>query len=161
MKLCCRFALLAIVLFCISVSYVQACEDACRGDPVKYLVEKYEAVLLQQANTLSNPQFSNIAKRLIPRVTSQLQGRGHAIDKAIFSNFRGPCANQPGERGPDEFCGSAKSIACFAAWGHRRSVFDSVHAAVVNTVSRTYDRQSPEIRAAMIDGVGDFCLENC
>ncbi|KAG0087544.1 hypothetical protein BGZ93_002306 [Podila epicladia] len=93
---------------------------------------------------------------------SKLQGKGNVIDSTIFGKFRGTCVD-PGEglRSPDEFCGSAKAIACFAPWGHRESVFDSVHAAVIRVLRATYANQTPQVQKAMVDGVQSYCPSNC
>ncbi|KAF9201401.1 hypothetical protein BGZ49_008353 [Haplosporangium sp. Z 27] len=153
------FVLLAIAVSCIGVSKVQACESACRSDPVAFLSKRYQALLEDQANKLG---FSDAetATRLLPQVTSRLQGRGNVIDRTIFDRFRGSC-DGPGERDPEELCGSAKSIACFAPWGHEDSVFDSVHHAVVEAARKVYQNRGSEIKKFMVDGVADFCPENC
>lgn len=135
-------------------------ENKCREDPVAFLTKKYEAVLQQQAKTLMNAQEKDQGKKLIHKVLSKIHGRNKAIDSTIFNKFRGTCAD-PGLRPPDEFCGSAKAIACFAPWGHRESVFDSVHAAVVDVLRATYEKRSPEVQAAMVDGVDNYCPDNC
>ncbi|KAI1316279.1 hypothetical protein EDD11_010187 [Mortierella claussenii] len=158
-----RFSILLLVvaLLCTSISLVQACESACRGDPVKYLAQKYEAVLQYQASQLTDPKAAAAAKKLIPQVSSQLQGRGKVIDKTIFDKFRGSCPSPPGKRSPDEFCGSAKSIACFAPWGHKQGVLDSVHVAVNQVIQKVYAGQSAQVKKAMIDGTKAFCPKNC
>ncbi|KAF9358103.1 hypothetical protein BGX26_002471 [Mortierella sp. AD094] len=153
--------LLAIALSCIGVSNVQACESACRGDPVTFLTKHYQAVLEHQANKIVDPKSAAASKKLIPKVISRLQGRGKVIDKTIFDKFRGSCENDPGKRKPDEFCGSAKSIACFAPWGHRDSVFDSVLRVVVKTIGQVYQDQGSDIKDVMVQGVADFCPQNC
>ncbi|KAF9128630.1 hypothetical protein BGW39_004890 [Mortierella sp. 14UC] len=135
-------------------------QQACRADPVKYLTKKYQAVLEHQATKLKGVNAVN-AKKLIPGTVAKLTGRNNVIDKTIFDKFRGNCPMKPGQRSPDEFCGSAKSIACFAAWGHKNSVFDSVHAKVVASVKNSYKNQAPEVRAVMVDGLAKFCPDNC
>lgn len=50
-------------------------------------------------------------------------GKNRVVDKTIFEMFTVPCDHKPGFRAPSEFCGSAKSIACFAPWGHEQSIF--------------------------------------
>ncbi|GJJ69527.1 hypothetical protein EMPS_01873 [Entomortierella parvispora] len=93
---------------------------------------------------------------------SKITGRGGTVDSAIFSVFNGPCTNKAGLREPSEFCGSAKSIACFAPWGHPNGVFDSVHKAVAQVVKDIYEgEKNPEIQAAMVEGVSNFCPVNC
>ncbi|KAG0293060.1 hypothetical protein BGZ96_003389 [Linnemannia gamsii] len=135
-------------------------KDACRGDPVEFLSKKYQAILKHQANKLTGVNAVN-AKKLIQPTVDKLVGRHRVIDKTIFDKFRGNCPAKPGHRSPDEFCGSAKSIACFAAWGHKDSVFDLVHAKVVESVRQSYRRQSAEVRAVMVDGLEKFCPVNC
>lgn len=88
-------------------------------------------------------------------------GRDNVIDKTIFDKFQGPCADAPGQRSPNELCGSAKSIACFAPWGHENSVFDLVHANFVKSVRNSYRMQAAEVRAVMVDGLKKFCPVNC
>jgi len=93
---------------------------------------------------------------------SKITGRNGVVDSTIFKLFRGPCANDAGQRAPSEFCGSAKSIACFAPWGHSKGVFDNVHKAVLNAIKNVYkDENYPEIQAAMVEGVSNFCPVNC
>lgn len=137
-------------------------ENKCREDPVTFLTKKYEAVLQYQANTLMTAQAKSQGSILIDQVLYKLQGKNNVIDSTIFGKFRGPCV-EPGVglRSPEEFCGSAKAIACFAPWGHRESVFDSVHAAVVDVLRATYKNQTPLVWAAMVDGVDKFCPDNC
>ncbi|KAF9113639.1 hypothetical protein BGX27_001114 [Mortierella sp. AM989] len=155
------FVLLAIALSCVGISNVQACEKACRGDPVEFLKKRYEAVLKHQAEKLVDPKAIAASKKLIPKVASRLSGRGKVIDKTIFDKFRGPCEHDAGKRSPDEFCGSAKSIACFAPWGHKDSVLDSVHRAVVKTIRQVYENENSEVKEVMVDGIADFCPQNC
>ncbi|KAF9382324.1 hypothetical protein CPB97_007222 [Podila verticillata] len=157
-----NLALLAIILSSIGFNSVQACENKCREDPVTFLTKKYEAVLQYQANTLMTAQAKSQGSILIDQVLYKLQGKNNVIDSTIFGKFRGPCV-EPGVglRSPEEFCGSAKAIACFAPWGHRESVFDSVHAAVVDVLRATYKNQTPLVWAAMVDGVDKFCPDNC
>lgn len=135
-------------------------EKECRGDPVEFLTKKYQAILEHQLTKLTGVNAVN-AKKLIAPTVDKLTGRNNVIDKTIFDKFRGPCAAKPGLRDPDEFCGSAKSIACLAAWGHKNSVFDLVHAKVVDSVRNSYRRESAEVRAIMVDGLEKFCPVNC
>ncbi|KAG0321328.1 hypothetical protein BGZ97_011643 [Linnemannia gamsii] len=113
-----------------------------------------------QATNLKGVDLIN-ARKLINSTVSNLIGRDNVIDKTIFDKFRGNCPAKPGQRSPDEFCGSAKSIACFAAWGHKNSVFDLVHAKVVESVRNSYRRQSAEVKTFMVDGLEKFCPVNC
>ncbi|KAG0307059.1 hypothetical protein BGZ98_001153 [Dissophora globulifera] len=163
-------ALLAIVLSCIGIAVVSACGKKAVGSfyqeientmkTISFLVKRYQALLEDQAESLSDPRQSATAKRLIPRVTSQLSGYNKVIDKTIFNKFRGSCV-PPGKREPTELCGSAKSIACYAPWGHRQGVLDSVHAAVVRTVRQVYGNQESAIREAMIEGFASYCPRKC
>ncbi|KAF9974282.1 hypothetical protein BGZ75_000909, partial [Mortierella antarctica] len=140
-------------------------QDACRGDPVTYLTKRYEAILKDQTDKIKDPSTAALAKEQIAEVIEKLDGRGHVIDKTIFDTFRGPCANGPGQRSPDELCGSAKSIACFAAWDHKpRSVLRMVHDAVTIAVKRHYaplSQQHPEINEIVVQGLQKFCPKNC
>ncbi|KAF9084854.1 hypothetical protein BGX29_007936 [Mortierella sp. GBA35] len=122
---------------------------------------KYQTILEHQASTLTDKNAAANARKLIRGAVSKLTGKYNVIDRAIFNKFRGNCPAKPGQRSPDEFCGSAKSIACFAAWGHVDSVFDTVHKAVVASVRNSYKAQSPQVRAAMVDGLDRTCPENC
>ncbi|KAF9917380.1 hypothetical protein BX616_001194 [Lobosporangium transversale] len=154
--------LLAIVLTFIGISYVQACESACRTDPVEFLAKKYEDMLQNQVKKVKDSKASAKAKALIPTVMSQLKGRGKVIDKTIFSVFRGTCVPAGvGKRPPSELCGSAKSIACYAPWGHKQGVFDSVNKAVMKTIQDVYKNQNAAIKSAMIDDTAKFCPKNC
>ncbi|KAG0340353.1 hypothetical protein BG000_000129 [Podila horticola] len=125
------------------------------------LSSKYEAILQYQASTLTTAQAKAQGRILLQRVLYKLQDGDNVIESAIFDKFRGSCV-KPGEgrRSPDEFCGSAKAIACFAPRGHHESVFDSVPAAVMKVLRSTYANQSPEVQAAMVYGVDRFCPDN-
>ncbi|KAG0057241.1 hypothetical protein BGZ83_000654 [Gryganskiella cystojenkinii] len=156
--------LLAIVASCAGLVYVHACEEECRGDPVTFLTKKYEAILEHQASMISDPKLADASRKLIPEVMSQLEGPDHVVDSTIFDLFRGTCPNPPGARDPTEFCGSAKAVACFAPWGHENGVFDNVHQAVLKVVEEVYKesaQENPEVQAAMVKGVKDFCPVNC
>ncbi|KAF9318357.1 hypothetical protein BG003_011370 [Podila horticola] len=141
-----NLTLLAIVLSSVGFTSVHAC--------VTFLAKKYEAILQYQANTLTTAQAKAQGRILLQRALYKLQGGDNVIESAIFDKFRGSCV-KPGEgcQSPDEFCGSAKAIACFAPWGHRESVFDSVHAAVMKVLRSTYANQSTEVQAAMIQDI--------
>ncbi|KAG0212918.1 hypothetical protein BGX28_005380 [Mortierella sp. GBA30] len=156
--------LLTILLNLASVVLVNACEEACRGDPVTYLSKRYAAVLDYQAKKIADPEISHLAKKQIPRIVSRIDGRDRIIDKTIFDKFAGPCEHLPGLRNPEEFCGSAKSIACFAPWDHRDSVFQMVHKAVMTAVKDVYgplSKRHQDIKEEMIEGVAEFCPHNC
>ncbi|KAF9961719.1 hypothetical protein BGZ72_002280 [Mortierella alpina] len=157
--------LLAVVLSLASLSYVHACESACRSDPVTYLTEKYAAILNSQANKIKDLRTAALAKAEIPEIVDMIDGRNNVIDRTIFSLFRGPCKNAPGQRHPDELCGSAKSIACFAAWGHKpKSVLQMVHDEVTSAVRQHYaalSQQYPDIKKVVVDGLEKFCPKKC
>ncbi|CAO3574992.1 unnamed protein product [Mortierella alpina] len=157
--------LLVFMLGLVGLSYVDACEKACRGDPVTYLTDRYKVVLNDQTDKIKDPKTAAVAKKQIPELIKLIDGRGKVIDKTIFDTFRGPCANKPGQRRPDELCGSAKSIACFAAWGHSpKSVLQMVHDAVTLAVRKHYaplSQQYPEINKVVVRGLEQFCPENC
>ncbi|KAF9934970.1 hypothetical protein FBU30_009392 [Linnemannia zychae] len=155
-----RIFLLAIIVSCVGLASVHACEDGCRGDPVIYLAKKYHEILVNQAAKLTGAN-SVKAKKLIKPAVANLVGVHNVIDKTIFDKFRGPCENGPGQRSPDEFCGSAKSIACFAAWGHENSVFDLVHDKVVESVKHIYRNEPAQVQEVMVEGLKNFCPENC
>ncbi|KAF9961720.1 hypothetical protein BGZ72_002281 [Mortierella alpina] len=155
--------LLAMVLLA-GLNYVNACEEACRSDPVTYLTKRYVAILDYQTDLIEDPDTAALAKAQIPELVKKIDGRNNVIDKTIFNNFKGPCENLPGQRHPEEFCGSAKSIACFAAWEHPVSVFQMVHDAVAHTVQKHFaplGKQHPEINEVVVDGLEKFCPENC
>ncbi|KAF9986195.1 hypothetical protein BGZ65_008563 [Modicella reniformis] len=162
--------LLAVVLCCLSISLVQACESQCRTEPVDYLVNEYKAILNYQAKTLTSKKSADTARKLIPKIVSRLQGRHMVIDKTIFSTYRGSCAPAGvGKRSPDELCGSAKSIACYAPWDHKRngqpmSVLASVHDAVGKEIEKIYQQENikdVKVFRAMVTGVKAYCPGNC
>ncbi|KAF9411685.1 hypothetical protein BGZ94_001261 [Podila epigama] len=161
-RLSSTIVILAILLTCASFTKVQACENKCREDPVTFLVKKYNAILDFQASTLMSAQARNTSGKLKSQILAKLDGSNNVIDKTIFDKFSGHCEIPGvGLRSPDEFCGSAKSIACFTPWEHRDSVFATVHAAVVEVIKEAYADQSPEVQEVMVDGVADFCPDNC
>lgn len=138
-------------------------EEACRGDAVTFLTKKYQAVLEHQASTISNPQLVAASRKLIPQVMSEIRGSNRVMDMTIYNMFRGACS-KPGLRCPTEFCGSAKSIACFAPWDLDNGVFEHVYEAVLKVVKEVYKKeaeQNLEVQAAMIEGVQNFCPVNC
>ncbi|KAF9968801.1 hypothetical protein BGZ70_005605 [Mortierella alpina] len=157
--------LFIFVLGLVGLSYVDACEKACRGDPVTYLTDRYKTLLKDQTDKIKDPKTAALAKKQIPELIKKINGRNKVIDKTIFDTFRGPCANAPGQRRPDELCGSAKSIACFAPWGHRpKSVLQMVHDAVTLAVKGHYaplSQQYPEVNEVVVRGLERSCPKNC
>lgn len=100
----------------------------------------------------------------IYQVLSRLQSDDDGvIAKAIFSRFYKNCRDKPPHRSPDEVCGSAKSIACFAPWGHTHSVFDSVHAAVVKTLRDALKGESRNsaVHKALVTDIRKACPALC
>ncbi|KAF9578572.1 hypothetical protein BGW38_005561 [Lunasporangiospora selenospora] len=137
-------------------------QNGCRDDPVVFLAKRYRAVLNHQVQVLAktNPVAAQKADTIIPKVMAKIEGRFKVIDKTIFRTFKGTCV-KPGQRPPSEFCGSAKSIACFAPWGHSNGLFDNVHSAVVEASRQSFKKQSEEIKTAMVNGLQAFCPQNC
>ncbi|KAF9215464.1 hypothetical protein BGZ59_001284 [Podila verticillata] len=91
----------------------------------------------------------------------KLKGRGGAIDSAIFSVFHSNCQDRPPNRSPDELCGSAKSIACFAPWDHKQSVLTSVHQAVVRRLTNSFEGENAQVQKALVEDVKDACPNEC
>ncbi|KAG0285576.1 hypothetical protein BGZ96_010195 [Linnemannia gamsii] len=149
---------LAIASFLTPTAF--ACESECRIYPVKFLVERYSSVIEHQLATLSTADRAR-ARAISYRAINSLSGRGGAIDDAIFSIFRKNCHDKPPRRSPNELCGSAKSIACFAPWGHRDGVFDTVHDAVVDVMRDEFKHENNVIRKAMVAGVQGACPGQC
>ncbi|KAH7045641.1 hypothetical protein BKA57DRAFT_515997 [Linnemannia elongata] len=149
---------LAIASFLAPTAF--ACEGECRLYPVKFLVERYATVIDHQLATLPTADRAR-AETLSHRAIASLSGREGAIDEAIFSVFRKNCHDKPPRRSPDELCGSAKSIACFAPWGHRDGVFDMVHDVVVNVMKKTYGGENAMVQKAMVAGVKAACPGEC
>ncbi|KAG0371701.1 hypothetical protein BGX24_001305 [Mortierella sp. AD032] len=149
---------LAIASFLTPTAF--ACERECRIYPVKFLVEKYTSVIQHQLTTLPTADRAR-AEQITHKVIADLSGRDGAIDEAIFSVFHKNCNDKPPHRSPDEICGSAKSIACFAPWGHRESVFGSVHDAVVDVMTENFGRENQQVQKAMIADVKAACPGQC
>ncbi|KAF9908615.1 hypothetical protein EC991_009642 [Linnemannia zychae] len=149
---------LAIASFLTPTAF--ACESECRIYPVKFLVERYTSVIQQQLATLPTADRAR-AEPISRKAINELSGRGGAIDEAIFSVFRKNCHDKPPRRSPDELCGSAKSIACFAPWGHRDGVFDMVHDAVVDVMRDSFGRENQQVQRAMIANVEAACPGQC
>ncbi|KAF9374638.1 hypothetical protein CPC16_001150 [Podila verticillata] len=98
------------------------------------------------------------------QVLSRLQGDDDGvIAKTIFSRFHKNCRDKPPRRSPHEVCGSAKSIACFAPWGHTHSVFDSVHEAVVKTLRDALKGESGNsaVHKALVTDIRKACPSQC
>ncbi|KAG0083908.1 hypothetical protein BGZ92_010357 [Podila epicladia] len=116
---------------------VQACEGQCKIYPTKFLYEKYVPMIQQRLASLPVDDRNRLAPK-VGDVLNSLRGNDGVIADTIFSRFRNSCRDKAPHRSPDEVCGSAKSIACFAPWGHTKSVFDSVHAAVVEKLDEAF-----------------------
>ncbi|KAG0274825.1 hypothetical protein BGZ95_009432 [Linnemannia exigua] len=149
---------LAIASFLAPTAF--ACEGDCRVYPVKFLVERYTSVIQHQLTTLPTADRAR-AEQVSHKAIAQLSGRDGVIDEAIFSVFHKNCHDKPPHRSPDELCGSAKSIACFAPWGHRDSVFESVHDAVVDVMKENFGRENQQVQKAMIADVEAACPGQC
>ncbi|KAF9134438.1 hypothetical protein BGW39_007053 [Mortierella sp. 14UC] len=142
-----RFTLLAtsalfIASFLTPTAF--ASESECRVYPVKFLVERYSSVIQHQLATLPTADRAR-AELISHKAINKLSGRDGAIDEAIFSVFRKNCHDKPPRRSPDELCGSAKSIACYAPWDHREGVFDMVHDAVVDVMRESFGRENQQL----------------
>ncbi|KAF9199388.1 hypothetical protein BGZ49_010512, partial [Haplosporangium sp. Z 27] len=127
---------------------------------VKFLTDKYSELLESHLQDIPASKRGH-AQFLAKKVINRIQGRDGAIDYAIFSRFHKNCHDKPPHRSPDEICGSAKSIGCFAPWNHRHSVFESVHDAVVGVLKNTFRGESAEVRRKMVNGIEDACPRNC
>ncbi|KAF9115079.1 hypothetical protein BGX27_009002 [Mortierella sp. AM989] len=132
----------------------------CRKYPVQFLADKYSELLNSHLDNLSS-RDRNHARSLVNKAINRIQGRHGVIDDAIFSRFHSNCHDKPPHRSPDEICGSAKSIACFAPWGHRESLFDNVHEAVVDVLKSTFRGESEEIRNELVDSIEEACPGDC
>ncbi|KAG0210954.1 hypothetical protein BGX31_001797 [Mortierella sp. GBA43] len=135
-----------------------ACEGDCRNVPVKFLAEKYTEAIQSRLETLPAEERHHEAQ--VRKAIGQLPG---VIDDSIFSRFHSNCHDKPPRRSPDEVCGSAKSIACFAPWGHHNSVFDDVHEKVVRMLEETLHGKntSKNVKQVIIDGVRNYCPGEC
>ncbi|KAF9363778.1 hypothetical protein BGX34_003326 [Mortierella sp. NVP85] len=151
-----KLLIMAVILCCLGISMVQACEGECRKIPTANLQKKYEKILNDQANTLSVSD-SKKAKKLISKVTT---GLDKSFSKLIFmGKFRGTCA-KIGNRPPTEICGSAKSVACHAKWNIQDSWLVDVQKLVGDRVEQVYGTQKKVIRDAMIKNVKNYCPKN-
>ncbi|KAG0052605.1 hypothetical protein BGZ83_002375 [Gryganskiella cystojenkinii] len=142
------------------VPTIHACESECRIYPVKFLVEKYSALIQERLASLPADDRNRVLDATNSAI-GKLKGRGGAIDSTIFSVFRSNCKDKPPHRSPDEVCGSAKSIACFAPWDHKRSVFDSVHQSVVKVLKNSLKGESAQVQKALVQDVEDACPNEC
>ncbi|KAF9940680.1 hypothetical protein BGZ67_007021 [Mortierella alpina] len=125
--------------------------------PVAQACDKYKTLLEKNLNSLPATERDQ-ASNLKDKATAQM---GKVIDKAIFSVYRANCDHKPPHRPPSEICGSAKSIACNAAWDKHRSVFASTHKAVLRILDQTYQGASEQVRQAMVENVRTACPNNC
>ncbi|KAF9928601.1 hypothetical protein FBU30_002276 [Linnemannia zychae] len=157
-----RISLLATLAIAIAsfAPTALACESECRIYPVKFLVERYASVIQRQLDSLPSSDRAR-ASPISAQAIRKLSGRGGAIDGAIFAVFHKNCRDKPPYRSPDELCGSAKSIACFAPWDHRSSVFGMVHEAVLRVMRQHFASENQSVRSAMIDGVAAACPGQC
>ncbi|KAG0235793.1 hypothetical protein B0O80DRAFT_531104 [Mortierella sp. GBAus27b] len=154
-----KLVLLAIVLCCIGISVVQACEGGCRSDPVNSLVLRYTKILEDTTKKIKTEKTRLAAQALVPKVAKKLKT---PVDKAIFTVFRGSCA-KPGKRHPDELCGSALSIACHARWDHKDiSWLVKVNQEVFKQVESGFAKlNNKEVNDTVISGVKNYCPHNC
>jgi len=135
-------------------------ESECRIYPVKYLVDKYSALIQERLASLPVDDRKRVQGEANDAI-SELKGRGGAIDDAIFSVFHSNCDDKPPHRSPDEVCGSAKSIACFAPWDHRMSVLNSVHQSVVKVLKDSFKNENAQVQQALVTDVKNACPGQC
>ncbi|KAF9205085.1 hypothetical protein BGZ59_000690 [Podila verticillata] len=135
----------------------------CKIYPTKFLYEKYALMIQERLSSLPTGDRNRVAPN-ISQVLSRLQGDDDGvIAKTIFSRFHKNCRDKPPRRSPHEVCGSAKSIACFAPWGHTHSVFDSVHEAVVKTLRDALKGESGNsaVHKALVTDIRKACPSQC
>ncbi|KAF9564970.1 hypothetical protein EC968_004372 [Mortierella alpina] len=150
-------ASMLVVLAAFFVPVAKACEGDCRNHPIAFLKDKYKTLLEKNLNSLQGTEREQ-ASDLKDKATARM---GRVIDKAIFSVYRSNCHHKPPHRSPSEICGSAKSIACNAAWDKRRSVFAGTHKAVMRVLEQTFQDQSQQVRQAMVESVRTACPAGC
>ncbi|KAF9582584.1 hypothetical protein BGW38_011006 [Lunasporangiospora selenospora] len=139
-----------------------AVKGDCRKAPVDFLAQRYAILLNRQFDSLSESDQEEALEPLKQAHSRLSRHRGDGvIDNAIFSEFHSNCKAKPPHRSPDEVCGSAKSIACFAPWDHRKSVLGTVHAAVVETLDDIFQDMGSDIRQAMVQDVESHCPDEC
>ncbi|GJJ71375.1 hypothetical protein EMPS_03725 [Entomortierella parvispora] len=148
----------ALATFLVPAAY--ACESECRIYPVKFLVEKYTAMIEERLASLPSNDRNRVQGKTNAAL-SKLKGRGGTIDSAIFSVFHSTCQAKPPHRSPDELCGSAKSIACFAPWDHRNSVLNSVHQSVVKVLENSFKDENADVQQALVIDVQNACPSHC
>ncbi|KAI1316278.1 hypothetical protein EDD11_010186 [Mortierella claussenii] len=156
-----RLILLAIVVVFSSIPSSNACESGCREESVKFLAAKYAKLLHNQVQLIQNPQQAQESTELISKAILPLQWYDGPISQVIFSTFKGSCPHAPGWRTPEELCGSAKSIACHAAWDHQNSVLRMAHDAAVQHIRKVYAGQSSAVQDVMVNQVAAYCPNNC
>ncbi|KAF9979096.1 hypothetical protein BGZ73_006333 [Actinomortierella ambigua] len=124
-----------------------------------FLSKRYKAILEVKKQMLPSVHHQLVEKK-ITKIMKEISGKGKTIDDTIFFTFKGPCV-PPGTRPPTEVCGSAKSIACFAAWGQPKSLFDKVHKAVGDVIRRHFQDTPNNVQEIMVNEVLGFCPDNC
>ncbi|KAF9954998.1 hypothetical protein BGZ72_004121 [Mortierella alpina] len=149
------FAVVILAAFFTPVA--QACEGDCRNHPIAFLKGKYTALLEKNLNTLPAEQ-RDVASTLKNVATARM---GKVIDRTIFSVYHANCKHSPPRRPPSEICGSAKSIACHAAWDKSHSVFASTHKAVMKILEEVYQGESEQIRQVTVENVRAECPDHC
>ncbi|KAF9427593.1 hypothetical protein BGZ76_002288 [Entomortierella beljakovae] len=150
----------ACVIISLLTPGANACEKECRKYPSEFLAKKYSDLLQSQLDNLPSGDRSR-ANSLVNKALNRIRGRNGVIDSTIFSKFHSNCHDKPPYRSPNEVCGSAKSIACFAPWSHRDSVFDSVHKAVVKVLKDTFRDENALVRKELVDSVRTACPGDC
>ncbi|CAO3569087.1 unnamed protein product [Mortierella alpina] len=150
-------ASMVVTLAAFFAPVAQACEGDCRNHPITFIKDKYKTLLEKNLNPLPATERDHAIK-LKDYATARM---GKVIDKAIFSVYRANCNHEPPRRPPSEICGSAKSIACNAAWDKSHSVFASTHKAVLSILEQTFQGESEQVRQAMVENVRTACPANC
>ncbi|KAF9417511.1 hypothetical protein BGZ94_009955 [Podila epigama] len=155
-------AVSALAVASIFAPSVQACEGECKIYPTKFLYQRYLPMVRQGLASLP-AQDRNRVEPALRQALSQLRGDDGVIANAIFSRFHKNCHDKPPRRSPDEVCGSAKSIACFAAWDHDQSIFQSVHEAVVGTLETALrdERGNAAVQQALVTDIQNACPGQC
>ncbi|KAG0362764.1 hypothetical protein BG005_004386 [Podila minutissima] len=138
----------------------EACEGQCRIYPTKFLYEKYAPMIHERLASLPVDDRNRVAPK-VSDILGELGGHDGVIADTIFSRFHKTCRQRPPRRSPTEVCGSAKSIACFAPWGHSMGVFDSVHAAVVKTLDEAFGGERSQVHQALVIDIREACPRQC
>ncbi|KAG0016226.1 hypothetical protein BGZ82_001168 [Podila clonocystis] len=143
-----------------SKSSSSANEGQCKIYPTKFLYEKYAPMIQERLASLPASDRNRVTPK-VSWILGSLRGDNGVIAESIFSVFHKGCRDRPPRRSPDEVCGSAKSIACFAPWGHKQSVFDSAHAAVVKALGRAFEGESGNVQQALVTDIREACPSQC